>query len=60
MAGPIKELNKHRPTICKNCLNFSSRIDPYYKKTMCNYYDVPTDGDNDLKCSTYEELGDPI
>ena len=60
MARPNKELNKHRETICKNCIHFDSRIDPYYKTTMCSYIDRPTDADNDCKCSTYEEFGDPI
>ena len=32
MAGPENELNKYRPTICKNCVHFNSRIDPY----QCN------------------------
>lgn len=60
MAGPEKELNKYRPTICKNCVHFDSRIDPYYKTTMCSYIDRPIDANDAYKCSTYREPNDPL
>lgn len=53
-------MNKTRETICKNCTHFSFKIDPYYKKTMCTYYDTPTDAESNLNCSEYMEPGDPI
>lgn len=60
MAGPEKELNKTRDTICKNCIHFDSRIDPYYNKTMCGYHDIPADADDDCKCRYYRQVGDPL
>lgn len=60
MAGPNKELNKTRETICKNCNNFDPRIDPYYNKTMCGYLDIPTDAEDNHKCRYYSEYGDPL
>jgi len=60
MAGLYNIMNRERETICKNCTHFSFKIDPYYKKTMCTYYDTPTDAESNLKCSEYMEPGDPI
>ena len=60
MASPEKELNRHRPTICKNCLHFDSRIDPYHKTTMCGYYDIPAKAEDDIHCSVYRQTGDPL
>jgi hypothetical protein len=60
MAGPEKELNKHRPTICKNCIHFDSRIDPYFKTTICGYIDRPTEAEDNYHCSYYRQVGDPI
>lgn len=59
MSGIYKILNRTRETICKNCMHFSKRIHPYHKKTMCIYFDIPTEADNSLKCSEYEEPNDP-
>lgn len=60
MAGLYNLMNRTRETICKNCMHFSPKKDSYYKKSMCTYYDTPTEGGNDLKCCEYMEPGDPI
>ena len=59
MAGPEKELNKHRPTICRNCIHFDDSK-RFYEKDMCGYHDIEADADDDTKCRYYREVGDPI